>query len=144
MSQIGRSALVPYSAEQMYRLVNDVDSYPQFLPGCTGSRVLDASDDQMTASVDVSKAGISKTFITRNMLTDNQSIHMQLIDGPFRKLTGGWRFTTLSEDACKVELNLDFEFTNMLVELAFGRIFKELASSMVQAFTQRAKEVYSA
>ncbi|NJC99371.1 type II toxin-antitoxin system RatA family toxin [Candidatus Erwinia dacicola] len=144
MSQIGRSALVPYSAEQMYRLVNDVDSYPQFLPGCTGSRVLDASDDQMTASVDVSKAGISKTFITRNMLTDNQSIHMQLIDGPFRKLTGGWCFTTLSEDACKVELNLDFEFTNMLVELAFGRIFKELTSSMVQAFTQRAKEVYSA
>jgi ribosome-associated toxin RatA of RatAB toxin-antitoxin module len=144
MSQISRSALVPYSAEQMYRLVNDVDSYPQFLPGCTGSRVLDASDDQMTAAVDVSKAGISKTFVTRNTLTDNQSIHMQLVDGPFRKLTGGWRFTALSEEACKVELNLDFEFTNMLVELAFGRIFKELASSMVQAFTQRAKEVYSA
>lgn len=144
MSQISRSALVPYSAEQMYRLVNDVNSYPQFLPGCTGSRVLDASNDQMTASVDVSKAGISKTFVTRNTLTDNQSIHMQLVDGPFRKLSGGWRFTPLSEEACKVELNLDFEFTNMLVELAFGRVFKELASSMVQAFTQRAKEVYSA
>ncbi|NNS07087.1 type II toxin-antitoxin system RatA family toxin [Erwinia sp. JH02] len=144
MSQISRSALVPYSAEQMYRLVNDVHSYPQFLPGCTGSRVLDASSDQMTASVDVSKAGISKTFVTRNTLTDNQSIHMQLVDGPFRKLSGGWRFTALSDEACKVELNLDFEFTNMLVELAFGRIFKELASSMVQAFTQRAKEVYSA
>jgi len=69
---------------------------------------------------------------------------MLLVDGPFRKLNGGWRFTALSEEACKVELNLDFEFTNMLVELAFGRIFKELASSMVQAFTQRAKEVYSA
>ncbi|MBK0033921.1 type II toxin-antitoxin system RatA family toxin [Erwinia sp. S43] len=144
MSQISRSALVPYSAEQMYRLVNDVSSYPEFLPGCTGSRVLDASNDQMTASVDVSKAGISKTFVTRNTLTDNQSIHMQLVDGPFRKLSGGWRFIALSDEACKVELNLDFEFTNMLVELAFGRVFKELASSMVQAFTQRAKEVYSA
>ncbi|CAO96019.1 type II toxin-antitoxin system RatA family toxin [Erwinia tasmaniensis] len=144
MSQISRSALVPFSAEQMYRLVNDVDSYPQFLPGCVGSRVLDASPDQMTAAVDVSKAGISKTFVTRNTLTDNQSIDMQLVDGPFRKLSGGWRFTKLSEEACKVELNLDFEFTNMLVELAFGRVFKELASSMVQAFTQRAKEVYSA
>ncbi len=144
MSQISRSALVPYSAEQMYRLVNDVDSYPQFLPGCTGSRVLEASAGEMTAAVDVSKAGISKTFVTRNTLTDNQSIQMQLVDGPFRKLSGGWRFTSLSEDACKVELSLDFEFTNMLVELAFGRIFKELASSMVQAFTQRAKEVYSA
>lgn len=144
MSKISRSALVPYSAEQMYRLVNDVDSYPEFLPGCTGSRVLDAGRDQMTAAVDVSKAGISKTFVTRNTLTDNQSIQMQLVDGPFRKLSGGWRFTPLSDKACKVELNLDFEFTNMLVELAFGRIFKELASSMVQAFTRRAKEVYSA
>lgn len=144
MSQISRSALVPYSAEQMFRLVNDVDAYPEFLPGCTGSRILDASEQQMTAAVDVSKAGISKTFVTRNTLTDNQSIHMQLVDGPFRKLTGGWNFISLSEDACKVELNLEFEFTNMLVEMAFGRIFKELASSMVQAFTKRAKEVYSA
>ncbi|KGD72559.1 MULTISPECIES: type II toxin-antitoxin system RatA family toxin [Tatumella] len=142
MAQISRSALVPYSAEKMYRLVNDVDAYPQFLPGCTGSRILDSSEDQMTASVDVSKAGISKTFTTRNTLTDNERIHMQLVDGPFRKLTGGWHFVPLGDDACKVELSLDFEFTNMLVEMAFGRIFKELANSMVQAFTVRAKEVY--
>ncbi|HBZ17355.1 type II toxin-antitoxin system RatA family toxin [Pantoea sp. NPDC088449] len=144
MAQISRSALVPYSAAQMYRLVNDVDAYPQFLPGCTGSRVLDNNGDQMTAAVDVSKAGISKTFTTRNTLISNQSILMQLVDGPFRKLTGGWHFTSLGDDACKVELNLDFEFTNMLVEMAFGRIFKELANSMVQAFSQRAKEVYRA
>lgn len=144
MAQISRSALVPYSAEQMYRLVNDVDAYPEFLPGCTGSRVLDNSGDQMTAAVDVSKAGISKTFTTRNTLISNQSILMQLVDGPFRKLTGGWHFTSLGDDACKVELSLDFEFTNMLVEMAFGRIFKELANNMVQAFSQRAKEVYRA
>jgi ribosome-associated toxin RatA of RatAB toxin-antitoxin module len=144
MAQISRSALVPYSAEQMYRLVNDVDAYPEFLPGCTGSRVLDNNGDQMTAAVDVSKAGISKTFTTRNTLIINQSILMQLVDGPFRKLTGGWHFTSLGDDACKVELSLDFEFTNMLVEMAFGRIFKELANSMVQAFSQRAKEVYRA
>ncbi|MDI9220268.1 type II toxin-antitoxin system RatA family toxin [Pantoea sp. EA-12] len=142
MAQISRSALVPYSAEQMYRLVNDVDAYPEFLPGCTGSRVLDNNGNQMTAAVDVSKAGISKTFTTRNTLISNQSILMQLVDGPFRKLTGGWHFTSLGDDACKVELSLDFEFTNMLVEMAFGRIFKELANSMVQAFSQRAKEVY--
>ncbi len=143
MAQISRSALVPYSAEQMYQLVNDVNAYPEFLPGCTGSRVLTSEDNQMTASVDVSKAGISKTFVTRNTLTASQSIHMQLVDGPFRKLSGGWQFVSLGEDACKVELNLEFEFTNMLVELAFGRIFKELANNMVQAFTLRAKEVYS-
>ncbi len=143
MPHISRSALVPFSAEQMYSLVNDVDAYPKFLPGCTGSRVLDKTDNTMTAAVDVAKAGISKTFTTKNTLTSNQSIDMQLVDGPFRKLMGGWNFTPLSPEACKVELNLDFEFTNKLIELAFGKIFKELAGSMVQAFTQRAKEVYS-
>ncbi len=137
MPQISRSALVPFSAEQMYQLVNDVHSYPDFLPGCTGSRVLNATSNEMTAAVDVAKAGISKTFTTRNTLLDNQSINMQLVDGPFRKLMGGWQFTPLSEEACKVELHLDFEFTNKLIELAFGKVFKELAGSMVQAFTQR-------
>ncbi|POU03808.1 ubiquinone-binding protein [Escherichia sp. ESNIH1] len=144
MPQISRTALVPYSAEQMYQLVNDVKSYPEFLPGCTGSRVLESSPTQMTAAVDVSKAGISKTFTTRNTLTNNQSILMQLVDGPFKQLMGGWRFTPLSPDACRIEFNLDFEFTNKLIELAFGHVFKELASNMVQAFTHRAKEVYSA
>ncbi|AGE85234.1 type II toxin-antitoxin system RatA family toxin [Cronobacter sakazakii] len=144
MPQISRTALVPYSAEQMYKLVNDVKSYPEFLPGCVGSRVLESSPGQMTAAVEVSKAGISKTFTTRNTLISNQSILMHLVDGPFKKLMGGWKFTPLTEDACQIEFNLDFEFTNKLIELAFGRIFKELASSMVQAFSQRAKEVYSA
>ena len=96
MPQISRSALVPFSAEQMYQLVNDVHSYPDFLPGCTGSRVINASNNEMTAAVDVAKAGISKTFTTRNTLLDNQSINMQLVDGPFRKLMGGWHFTPLS------------------------------------------------
>ena len=142
MPQISRTALVPYSAEQMYQLVNDVKSYPQFLPGCSGSRILDESASQMMAAVDVSKAGISKTFTTRNILVSNQSIIMQLVDGPFRKLMGGWKFTPIGDDACRIEFQLDFEFTNKLVELAFGRIFKELAGNMVQAFTVRAKEVY--
>lgn len=142
MPQISRSALVPFSAKQMYQLVNDVSSYPEFLPGCVGSRVIAASPDEMTAAVEVAKAGISKTFTTRNTLLDNQRINMQLVDGPFRKLMGGWQFTALSPEACKVELHLDFEFTNKLVELAFGKVFKELTGSMVQAFTQRAKEVY--
>ncbi len=144
MPQISRTALVPFSAEQMYQLVNDVKSYPDFLPGCTGSRVLELGPTQMTAAVDVSKADISKTFTTRNTLTSNQSILMSLVDGPFKKLIGGWKFIPLSPEACKIEFHLDFEFTNKLIEMAFGRIFKELAANMVQAFTSRAKEVYSA
>ncbi|MBD3702579.1 type II toxin-antitoxin system RatA family toxin [Klebsiella pneumoniae] len=144
MPQISRTALVPFSAEQMYQLVNDVKSYPDFLPGCTGSRVLELGPTQMTAAVDVSKAGISKTFTTRNTLTSNQSILMSPVDGPFKKLIGGWKFIPLSPEACKIEFHLDFEFTNKLIEMAFGRVFKELAANMVQAFTSRAKEVYSA
>ncbi|EFB72044.1 type II toxin-antitoxin system RatA family toxin [Providencia rustigianii] len=142
MPQISRSALVPFSAEQMYKLVNDVISYPSFLPGCVGSRIISHSPDEMTASVEVSKAGISKTFITKNALEDNKRIHMQLVEGPFSKLTGGWQFIPLSDDACKIEFHLDFEFSNKLIELAFGKIFKDLANNMVQAFTSRAKVVY--
>jgi ribosome-associated toxin RatA of RatAB toxin-antitoxin module len=142
MAKISRNALVPFSADQMYRLVNDVNAYPEFLPGCTGSRVLESSDSQMTASVEVAKAGLSKTFTTRNILTEGKQIQMQLVDGPFRTFSGGWQFTGLGDNACKVELSLDFEFSNFLVEMAFGRVFKELANSMVQAFTKRAKEIY--
>ncbi|MTC70036.1 type II toxin-antitoxin system RatA family toxin [Providencia sp. wls1919] len=142
MPQISRSALVPFSAEQMYKLVNDVISYPSFLPGCVGSRIISQNSDEMTASVEVSKAGISKTFITKNALEDNKRIQMQLVEGPFRTLSGGWQFIPLSADACKIEFHLDFEFTNKLIELAFGKIFKELANNMVQAFTSRAKVVY--
>ncbi len=142
MPRITRSALVPFSAEQMFELVNDVEAYPSFVPGCAGSRVLEASHDAMTASVDVAKAGIRKTFTTRNELVMGEAIKMELVDGPFRKLVGGWNFTSLDADACKIELNLDFEFTNGLVEMAFGKVFNELAVNMVKAFTDRARVVY--
>ena len=142
MAVINRSALVMFSAEQMYGLVNDVASYPQFLPGCIDSQIRSQSAGSMVASVVVAKGGISKTFTTRNQLEPARAIKMALVDGPFRSLVGEWRFTALDEQACKVELALDFEFSSALVELAFGRIFKELVSAMVSAFTQRAREVY--
>ncbi|MGL5286077.1 Ribosome association toxin PasT (RatA) of the RatAB toxin-antitoxin module [Aeromonas sp. RU39B] len=144
MPRINRSALVMFSAEQMFTLVNDVKAYPQFLPGCVGSRVHEQGDDYMTASVDVAKAGIAKTFTTRNSLEGNHRIHMQLVDGPFSRLMGWWTFTPLDVDACKVEFELDFEFTNRLVEMAFGQVFRDLVNAMVNAFTLRAKEVYGA
>lgn len=142
MPQVRRSALVSFSAKQMYDLVNDVDSYPEFLPGCSGSKVLEQSEGEMKASVDVSKAGISKTFTTINRLTKDAAILMELVDGPFKTLQGGWYFTMLDECACKVELKLDFEFSSKLIEVAFGRIFNELTNNMINAFTQRAKQVY--
>ncbi|MBL4295295.1 SRPBCC family protein [Vibrio fluvialis] len=143
MKQVSRSALVSFSADQMFHLVNDVARYPEFLPGCSGSRVIEASSAKMVASVDVSKAGISKTFTTSNELNHGESIIMNLVDGPFRTLRGGWYFTPLDEQACKVELKLEFEFSSKMIEMAFGKVFNELTSNMVNAFTKRAKQVYA-
>ncbi|GAL21657.1 SRPBCC family protein [Vibrio maritimus] len=143
MQQVTRSALVMFSADQMFNLVNDVASYPDFLPGCSGSRVLEATNSAMVASVDVSKAGISKTFTTANTLVHGSEILMELVDGPFKMLKGVWSFIPLDDQACKVELKLEFEFSSKMIELAFGKIFHDVTSNMVNAFTKRAKEVYT-
>lgn len=142
MTQISRSVLVRFSAMQMYDLVNDVDSYQEFLPGCVGGKVLTFDGETMLASVDVAKAGISKSFTTRNQLEPGKRIQLVLENGPFKYLQGEWRFTELAEDACQIDFELNFEFSNFLVEKAFGKVFKELMSSMVSAFTGRAKVVY--
>ncbi len=142
MPSIQRNALVAYSASQMFELVNDVEKYESFLPGCVKSEVLEVSDNHMLASMVLSKAGVKQTLTTSNTLIKGSSIHMDLSDGPFKSLTGGWRFTPLSDEACKIELQLDFVFSSKLMEIAFGKIFNSLASNMVSAFSQRAKQVY--
>lgn len=142
MPAINRHALVMYSAADMYKLINDVDSYPKFLPGCSNSKLISKTDDKMTASLLVSKGGVQKWFTTENTLEQNKKITMNLKDGPFKKLTGYWLLTPLSDEACKIELVLDYEFSNKLIEMAFGRIFDSLTNNMVSAFTNRAKEVY--
>lgn len=142
MPAINRSALVMFSAEQMYQLINDVKAYPQFLPGCTDSKIIAATDSSMVASLLVSKGGVKKWFTTENTLITNQKISMTLKDGPFKSLVGHWVLTPLSEEACKVSLDLDYEFSNRIIELAFGKVFNSLVNNMVLAFTTRAKEVY--
>ncbi|MBT0586592.1 type II toxin-antitoxin system RatA family toxin [Alteromonas oceanisediminis] len=143
MAQVQRSALVAFSAASMFDLVNDVESYPEFLPGCADSRIDQHSDDAMQASLLISKAGIKQWFTTRNHWVKNQRIDMSLVDGPFSALSGGWVFTPLNESACKIELNLQFEFNSRLTQLAFGKVFNSIAANMVDAFTARAKQVYS-
>jgi len=142
MSEVERSALVNFSAQQMYDLVNDVDCYAEFLPGCTDARVLEQSDDMMLATLELKKGPIRQTFSTRNTLVEGQSIKMELQDGPFKYLHGHWFFRELAEDACKVELDLSFEFNSRLTAAAFGRIFIELTSRLVDSFVKRAQVVY--
>ncbi|CAH9051022.1 Ribosome association toxin RatA [Pseudoalteromonas holothuriae] len=143
MPQIEKSALVMYSTQEMFELVNDVDAYPIFLPHCSDAKIIQAAEGGMTASLEISKAGLKKWFTTENSF-DGTTVHMQLVDGPFKSLKGHWQFTELDEQACKVSLKLEFEFASRLIEMAFGKVFNEVAKSMVSAFTQRAKIVYGA
>lgn len=142
MPSVNKHALVPYSAEQMFDLVNDVSKYQEFLPGCKRSDVLKESEDFMQAKMVLAKAGIEQTLVTQNKLIRGKSIEMGLADGPFKSLSGGWTFTPLSDNACKIELNLHFKFASKLVDIAFGKVFRGLTNNMVNAFSQRAKQVY--
>ena len=143
MPVISRSALVMYSAEEMYDLINDVNSYPSFVPDCSDSKILNQNDTTMTASLLVAKGGLQKWFTTQNTLIKNESVKLTLVDGPFKYLVGEWRLSPLSEDACKISFELDYEFSNKVLALAFGRVFSHLTNNIVQAFTLRAKEVYA-
>ncbi|GLX84795.1 ubiquinone-binding protein [Thalassotalea loyana] len=143
MPKVNRSALVMFSAEQMYNLINDVLSYPQFVPDCADSKLLEQTDDSMTASLMISKGGIKKWFTTQNTLTKNEVVKLELVDGPFTNLVGYWRLEKLTEDACKVSLDLEYEFSSKVMDIAFGKIFNHITNNMVHAFTKRAKEVYS-
>ena len=143
MKKISRTALLPYSAQQVFDLVNDVVSYPQFLPWCGGSEVVSESNSEMVAKVTIAKAGIKQTFETRNHLVPGQRIQMNLVDGPFKSLRGVWEFKVLDVDACKIQFEVEFEVKSGLLSAAIGPIFEHIANTMVDSFCERAKQVYS-
>lgn len=144
MRRVRRSALVPWSAEQMFRLVDDVEAYPEFLPWCNDARV-DAHDgDDVVATLELHKGGVSKHFTTRNRRRPFEAIDIALVGGPFRRLDGGWRFDSLGDDGCKVSLELQFEFESMLIDVMFGRFFEDTCNSLIDAFTRRAAAVFDA
>ncbi len=142
MPTISRSALVMYSVDQMYKLINDIAAYPQFIPNCGDSKIISVKGNEVTAALMVSKGGLKKWFTTKNTLINENKVQLDLVDGPFKTLTGYWQLAELSEDACKISLHLEYEFSSKVFDLAFGRVFTSLTNNMVQAFTQRAKEVY--
>jgi ribosome-associated toxin RatA of RatAB toxin-antitoxin module len=142
MKKIARTALLPYSAEQVFNIVNDVASYPEFLPWCGGSSVLSETDYEMQASVTIAKAGIKQTFVTKNHLVPGRRIEMDLVDGPFKYLKGEWEFKVLDVDACKIIFEIEFEVSNSLLNAAIGAIFEQIASTMVDSFCERAKQIY--
>jgi Oligoketide cyclase/lipid transport protein len=139
---IHRSALLPYAASKMYRLVNDIEAYPQFLPWCRSARILLRNEDEVRASIELVRGGIHKSFTTLNRLQKNKMIEMRLIDGPFHHLEGFWRFDSLDENACKIRLDMDFQVSGGLTRLTFGVLFNQIANTWVDAFCQRAAELH--
>lgn len=142
MAIINQSSLVPYSAEQMYNLVNNYERYPEFISGCIGAKTLTTSDNELEAELHIQKLGISQNFSTHNKMIPNQKIEMQLLKGPFKHLHGSWIFEPFDEQSCKITLQLEFEFSSYLVAMVFGQVFNELIQKMIIAFKKRAKEVY--
>ena len=142
MRRVRRSAIVPHTAREMFELVDDVEAYPEFLPWCNDAKVQERSDDTVVATLELHRGSVSRHFTTRNTRRPYEAIDMQLVDGPFRHLEGGWRFRDLSGEGCEVTLDLEFEFDSRLVDLVFGGYFEETLEALVDAFTGRAAAVY--
>jgi len=139
---INRSALVMHSSERMTELVNDIAAYPEFLPWCSRAKVLEESDEFMLASIEVKKGAVRQAFTTRNDISKEGQILMNLVEGPFSQFKGVWSFIHLKEGACKITLTLEFELKRNLSKVAFGAVFNQAANSMVDAFCERADKVY--
>lgn len=144
MRNVSRHALVPYSVSQMYALAADVESYPDFLPWCSGAHIDSRDGEIVAATLELRKGGLRKQFSTRNRLRENESIDIELVGGPFSHLSGGWRFEPLGDSGSKVSLDLDFAFKSRSSDFLFGAYLEDSCNSLVDAFTRRAREIYSA
>ncbi|MCY4265751.1 MAG: type II toxin-antitoxin system RatA family toxin [Gammaproteobacteria bacterium] len=142
MPLIERSALVNHSAEQMFDLVNDIEKYPDYMRGCKSAIIISQTDDEMVGKLTLAQTGIRQTFTTRNTLLRPHSIEMELVEGKFRDFSARWQFQSLHEKACKVSLNMQFEFDFSLVDLAAEQLFKRVANAQIDALVARAKLIY--
>ena len=147
MKTVHKSVLIWYSAAEMFALVTDIASYPQFLPWCDKAVVLKEDADGMTAKIGLSMAGIKQTFTTRNTHEKNRKVSLALVDGPFSKLAGHWDFRPVGkagERACKIDFTLGYDFDNAALAALVGPVFDKIAGSLVDAFVKRAEQVYGA
>ncbi len=144
MRRVNRSALVPYSADDMFALVADVESYPTFLPWCSDVEVHSRIDDTVEATLELHRGRVSRRFRTRNTMTPSERMDLALVGGPFRHLEGGWSFRQLGDSGSKVSLELDFEFDSLTLDFIIGAYFEDICNQLVDAFTRRAGQVYGA
>lgn len=142
MAVVHKSVLLPYSAEQMFALVDNVEEYPKFLPWCGGTEVRQREGDKVIATLHINYHGIKQNFTTENTHAPPHTMDMALIEGPFKHLNGTWRFKPLRADACKIEFDLHYEFSSRVLEQLIGPVFNMIANSFVDSFCKRAEQVY--
>jgi ribosome-associated toxin RatA of RatAB toxin-antitoxin module len=142
MSRIHRSALVMFTARQMYDLVNDIESYPLFMQGCQAASVISRSDTEVIGQLTLGKAGLSYSFTTRNLLKPAEEMKLSLVEGPFRSFGASWHFIPLGENACKVSLQMEFDFAGGMMALALEKLFNHYANTLVDAVVSRAQQLY--
>ncbi|NDY90114.1 type II toxin-antitoxin system RatA family toxin [Ideonella livida] len=150
MKHVKKSVLLWYTPAEMYRLVTDVESYPQFLPWCSQGEVLERDEQGMKARVHLAFAGVRHAFTTRNRQEADALVAMSLVDGPFSVLEGTWRFLPLgaqaeqSPQACRIEFDLRYAFSSRALELVLSPVFDKVANTFVDSFVARAEQVYGA
>ena len=142
MAHVEKSALVVFSTAQMFSLVDDVERYPEFLPWCSGTRVLERDALTTAATIEISYHGIHQSFSTANTKQGNERMHIALTEGPFKALEGEWQFVALGSVGCKVSLRLEYAFSNAVLETAVGPVFGLIANTMIERFVERADVLY--
>lgn len=143
MKRISRSAIVEHRAEEMYALVDDIESYPRFLPWCVAARVEERTATAAQATLTIGLRGLRTSFTTRNENRVGEAIDLRLVHGPFRRFAAGWRFRPLSPEACRIEFSLEYELAGPLAGM-LAPLFDRIADTMVDAFTRRAAAIYGA
>lgn len=141
MPTIKREKIVAFSPQQMFQLVNGVEEYPNFVPYCKSATILSQTPDELRAELTFSKGALHKSFTTHNRLQENKMIHVRLVDGPFKQLEGFWQFEEVPE-GCHITLDMEFEFSNMLVGAMFGPVFNTVTNTLVDVFCERAEHLF--
>lgn len=142
MALVEKSVLIEHSAQEMFDLVDRCEDYPQFLPWCDRTELKFRSGDKTVATLHINYHAVKSHFTTENDKREPEWMNIRLVDGPFRRLEGSWRFRALAERACKIEFRLHYEFSSKLFEKVIGPVFNHIASTFVEAFVRRAAQVY--
>ena len=138
MHNIHKSAIVLHPAQKMFQLVDSVENYPQFLPWCGSTQIIERDNNKTIASIEINYKGLRQTFTTENTKKQNQEMIIKLIDGPFKSLSGEWMFKNLDKDSCQIELKLEYEFSNVILEKLISPVFNMIANTFIDEFIKEA------